>query len=122
MNGRIVWLPTDNLQFNLNFAKTHSGITNTSEVDTRNPAANDPRAILVKDNSLTASANQNCVIYDLNQGPVTLPSGFTTVPSTSGPQLAQFVAPPGGQHALAGVGIANAAYGSCSPSPPAPRR
>ena len=117
VEGEFVWLPTDNLQFNLNFAKTHSGITNTSEVDTRNPAADDPRAILVKDNTLTASANQNCVIYDLNPGPVTLPSGFTTVPSASGPQLAQFVAPPGGQHALAGVGIANAAYGSCSPSP-----
>ncbi|HSM95650.1 MAG TPA: TonB-dependent receptor [Rhizomicrobium sp.] len=117
VEGEFVWLPTDNLQFNLNFAKTHSGITNTSEVDTRNPTGGDPRAILVKDNTLTASANQNCVIYDLNPGPVALPSGYTLVPSASGPQVAQFVAPPGGQHALAGVGVANAAYGSCSPSP-----
>ena len=117
VEGELVWLPTENLQFNLNFAKTHSAISNTSEIDTRNPAADDPRAILVKDNTLTASANQNCVIYDLNPGPVTLPQGYTLVPSSSGPQLAQFVAPPGGQHALASSGIANAAFGSCSPSP-----
>jgi outer membrane receptor protein involved in Fe transport len=117
VEGEFVWLATDNLQFNLNFAKTHSGITNTSEIDTRNPTGGDPRAILVKDNTLTASANQNCVIYDLNPGPVALPSGYTLVPSSSGPQVAQFVAPPGGQHALANVGVANAAYGSCSPSP-----
>ena len=120
VEGEFVWLPTDNLQFNLNIADTHSGITNTAEVDPRNPTGRDPRAILVKDNSLTASANQNCVIYDLNAGHATpqLPTGFTLVPSpTGGFAQAQFVAPPGGINALTGQGVAAAAFGSCSPSP-----
>jgi len=118
VEGEFVWLATDNLQINLNIAETHSGVVNTAEVDPRNPTGGDPRAILIKDNSLTASANQNCVIYDLNPGHATpqLPTGYTTVPSSSGPQVAQFVAPPGGTGALASDGIAAAAFGSCSPS------
>jgi outer membrane receptor protein involved in Fe transport len=118
VEGEFVWLATDNLQIDLNIAETHSGVVNTAEVDPRNPTGGDPRAILIKDNSLTASANQNCVIYDLNAGHASpqLPTGYTTVPSSSGPQVAQFVAPPGGTGALASSGIAAAAFGSCSPS------
>jgi iron complex outermembrane receptor protein len=120
VEGEFVWLPTDNLQFNLNIAPTHSGVSNTSEIDERNPTGGDPRAILVKDDTLTPSGNQNCVIYDLNPGHATpqLPTGYTLVPSpTGGYAQAQFVAPPGQPiNALAGQGIAAAAYGSCSPS------
>ena len=115
--GEVVWQATDALQFNVNLSATHSGVTRTSEVDERNPTGGDPRAILIKDNSLTSSANQNCVIYDLNSGPVTLPQGYTFVPSAVGPQLATYEAPPGGQTALAGSGIPNVAFGSCSTSP-----
>jgi outer membrane receptor protein involved in Fe transport len=117
--AQFVWLPTDDLQFNLNLSATHSGVTKTSEVDERNPTGGDPRAILVKDNSLTSSANQNCVIYDLNPGHATpqLPIGYTLVPSAVGPQFAGYSAPPGGINALAANGVAAAAFGSCSTSP-----
>lgn len=116
--GEFVYLPTDALQFDLNVAATHSGVANTSEVDERNPTGGDPRAILIKDNSLTSSANQNCVIYDLNSGPVTLPTGYTLVPSAVGPQVASYTAPAvGGLNGLASSGIPNAAFGSCSTSP-----
>jgi outer membrane receptor protein involved in Fe transport len=47
---------------------------------------------------------------------VTLPQGYTFIPGAAGPQLATFVAPPGGQTALASTGVPNVAFGSCSPS------
>jgi outer membrane receptor protein involved in Fe transport len=116
VEGELVYLPIDNLQFNVNTSWTHSGIVGTSEVDQRNPTGGYARAILIKDNTLGPAANQNCVIYDNNPGAVTLPTGYTFVPAPSGPQLAQFVAPPGGQTSLASTGVPNVAFGSCSPS------
>jgi outer membrane receptor protein involved in Fe transport len=121
VEGEFVWLATDKLQFNLNVADTHSAINNgVTGVDPRNPTGGDPRAILIKDVSLTPSANQNCVIYDLNPGHAKpeLPQGYTLLPQTSGlPAEASFYAPPGGIYALSSQGVAATAYGSCSPQP-----
>jgi outer membrane receptor protein involved in Fe transport len=121
VEGEFVWLATDKLQFSLNIADTHSGIgSGVNEVDERNPTGGDPRAILVKDDTLTGNGAGNCVIYDLNPGHAKpqLPSGFTLIPAAGiGYAEAQYTAPPGGAYALTGSGVAAAAYGSCSSSP-----
>jgi outer membrane receptor protein involved in Fe transport len=119
VEGEFVWLATDKLQFNLNVADTHSGVGNTSEIDPRNPTGGDPRAILVKDDTLSGNGAGNCVIYDLNPGHATpqLPSGYTLVPTPIGYAQAAYTAPPGGISALNSSGVAAAAYGSCSSSP-----
>ena len=118
--GQFVYLPTDNLRFELNTSFTHSGVGNISEVDPRNPAGNDPRAIVIKDQSISSTGAENCVIYDLNAttaSQVTLPTGYTYVPTSTGvQQAASFSAPSGGIHALQAQGIPNVAYGSCNAS------
>jgi len=62
--GEFVYQPIDQLQFTLNIAETHTGIgANTYLVDPRNPTGGDPKAVLVKDDTISASTGENCVYY-----------------------------------------------------------
>jgi hypothetical protein len=90
------------LQFGVNLANTHTDIGNSSSIDPRNPTAGYARALLVKDDSISATTGGNCVLY------------YTT--ATLGSLPAGYVAPPGGVGALAKYGIPYVAYGSCNPS------
>ena len=97
--GNFLWQATDQLQFSLNFAHEESSIQNTSLVDPANPTGGNQHSLLVKDDSISATTGENCVLYYSGAFPG-LPAGFT--------------APAGGVHALAAYGIPNVAFGSCA--------
>jgi iron complex outermembrane receptor protein len=97
--GNLLWQATDRLQFGLNIAHEESSIVNTSLVDQRNPTGGNMNTLLVKDDSISATTGNNCVLFYQGAFPG-LPAGFT--------------APAGGVHALASQGIQNVAFGSCS--------
>jgi outer membrane receptor protein involved in Fe transport len=81
--GEFVYQPIDQLQFGLNIAETHTGIANgTYLVDPRNPTGGDPKTVLVKDDTITASSGENCVLYWAGAGNAPSPAtlgipGFT---------------------------------------------
>ena len=99
--GNFLWQATDRLQFGLNFAHEESNIQNTSLVDPANPTGGNPNTLLIKDDTITATGGENCVLY------------YT---GASTPLPAGYLAPAGGQHALAAYGIPNVAFGSCNPA------
>jgi iron complex outermembrane receptor protein len=106
--GEFVYQPIDQLQFTLNIAETHTGIgANTYLVDPRNPTGGDPKAVLVKDDTISASTGENCVYYYTG-------AGATPSPASLG--VPGFINPPGGANADASSGIAVANYGSCNPT------
>ena len=106
--GQFIYQPIDQLQFSLNIAETHSGIAGgTNIVDSRNPTNGDPKAVLVKDDSISAGTGNNCVFYYTGAGP-------TPSPATLG--IPGFYNPAGGPNADASSGIAVANFGSCSPT------
>ena len=106
--GEFVWAASDQLQFSLNAALTHSGVANgTYEVDPRNPTGGNPNAVLIKDDTITASSGQNCVIYWAGTGPA---------PSPASLGIPGYTNPNGGPNADASSGIAVANYGPCNPS------
>jgi outer membrane receptor protein involved in Fe transport len=96
--GNFLWVPSDRWQFGLNIAAEQMNVE-ANEVDARNPTDGQTNTLLIKDDSISANTGSNCVLYYTGAFPG-LPAGFT--------------APPGGVHALAGQGVANAAYGSCA--------
>jgi iron complex outermembrane recepter protein len=99
--GNFLWQATDRLQFGLNFAHEESSIQNTSLVDPANPTGNNQHTLLIKDDTISATTGENCVLYYAGAFPG-LPAGY--------------VAPVGGVHALAAYGIPNVAFGSCNPT------
>jgi len=102
LEGEFIWQATDQLQFGLNLANTHTAIGNSSSIDPRNPSDGYARALLVKDDTISPTTGENCVLYYTSATPGSLPPGF--------------IAPPGGVGALAKYGIPYVAYGSCNPS------
>lgn len=102
--GNLLWVPNDRWQFGFNLAAEQSDVEG-QEIDPRNPTDGHLNTLLVKDDSLSASAGENCVLYFTGAFPG-LPAGYA--------------APPGGVHALAANGIANTAYGSCNSAAPPP--
>jgi outer membrane receptor protein involved in Fe transport len=107
VEGEFLWLPVDQLQFNLNVAGTHSGIGDVAEVDQRRPTGNDPNAILIKDDTLSSTTANNCVMYYAGAAPGSTPSGYTPFQGNIG--------------ALASQGIPYSVFGPCDPTvaPPA---
>jgi iron complex outermembrane recepter protein len=99
--GSLVWQATDRLQFTFNAAHEESNIQNTSLVDPANPTGGNPNTLLIKDDTITANGGENCVLYYTGAA-TPLPSGY--------------IAPVGGEHALAAYGIPNVAFGSCNPA------
>jgi outer membrane receptor protein involved in Fe transport len=112
IEGEFVWAPTDQWQFGLNFSHENSSIGDQMLLDTRNPTGGRSDVVLIKDDNISAAAGQNCVLYNFNPG---LNGGLT--PGQLG--IPGFLVPPGGAHALAAAGIANANFGFCPVDAPA---
>lgn len=109
VEGELLWAPTSNWQFNLNFGHTDSSIGDVSLIDQRNPTGGRSDVVLIKDSVLGASIGQNCVLYML--------PGTTQTPDQIAGLAPFFFAPPGGASALAGHGVAHADYGWCGTPP-----
>jgi iron complex outermembrane receptor protein len=112
LEGEFVWAPTDQWQFGLNLAHESSQIGNQLLLDTRNPTGGRSDVVLIKDDNISAAAGQNCVLYNFNPA---LNGGMT--PGQLG--IPGFLVPPGGAHALAPAGVANANFGFCPTDAPA---
>lgn len=112
LEGEFVWAPTDQWQFGLNLAHESSQIGNQLLLDTRNPTGGRGDVTLIKDDNISSAAAQNCVLYNFNP---TLNGGLT--PAQLG--IPGFLVPPGGPHALAAAGVANANFGFCPVDAPA---
>ena len=106
LEGEFVWAPTDQWQFGLNLSHESSRIGNQLLLDTRNPTGGRSDVVLIKDDNISSAAAQNCVLYNFNP---MLNGGLT--PAQLG--IPGFIVPPGGAHALAAAGVANANFGFC---------
>jgi iron complex outermembrane receptor protein len=108
VEGEFIYQPIDQLQFTLNIAETHTAIgAGTYLVDQRNPTAGNPNTVLVKDDTISASTGENCVIYSTTPG-----SSPATAPIPNNP----FAVPNGGVGADASSGVAAANFGPCNPA------
>ncbi len=108
--GEFIYQPIDQLQFTLNIAETHTGIgANTYLVDQRNPTGGDPDAVLIKDDTISASTGENCVLYYRGTGPAPSPANVA-MPNNP------FANPNGGYAADASSGVAVANFGPCNPA------
>lgn len=112
VEGELLWAPTTNWQFNLNFGHTDSSIGNVGLIDQRNPTGGRTDTVLIKDQVLGASIGQNCVLYML-PGTTLSPADNAAFTSTFG---GLFFAPPGGSGIIASHGVAHANYGTCDQS------
>jgi iron complex outermembrane recepter protein len=101
LEGNFLWQATDRLQFGVNFAHEESSIQNSMLVDPANPTGGNQHTLLIKDDSISATTGENCVLYYSGAFPG-LPAGY--------------IAPVGGVHALTSSGIPNVAFGSCNPT------
>ncbi len=98
---------SERLEFSLNGDITNSAIGNSTAIDTRNPTGGYGNALLIKDGTLSPTNAGNCVLYYNGSN---FAGDFAALQSAS---QGLFYAPPGGQAALAGAGVAHAAYGTC---------
>jgi iron complex outermembrane receptor protein len=112
LEGEFIWAPTDQWQFGLNLSHENSSIGNQMLLDTRNPTGGRSDVVLIKDDNISAAAGQNCVLYNFDPA---LNGGLT--PGQLG--IPGFLVPPGGAHALAAAGVANANFGFCPVDAPA---
>jgi len=112
VEGEFLWAPDDRWQFGLNLSHENSSIGNQLLLDTRNPTGGRSDVVLIKDDNISAASGQNCVLYNTNPA---LNGGLT--PAQLG--IPGFLVPPGGAHALASDGIANANFGFCPFDAPA---
>ncbi|HEY2444234.1 MAG TPA: TonB-dependent receptor plug domain-containing protein [Rhizomicrobium sp.] len=112
LEGEFVWAPTDQWQFGLNLSHESSRIGNQLLLDTRNPTGGRSDVVLIKDDNVSAAAGQNCVLYNTNPA---LNGGLTPAQLN----FPGFLVPPGGAHALAAAGVANANFGFCPADVPA---
>jgi iron complex outermembrane receptor protein len=108
--GEFVWQPEDDLAFNMTLSLTQSAAGNTFVFDQRNPTANTPNAILIKD-LLNGST---CVIQ-----PITAAATGHTPGESSAFHVQNFYLPNGGNAAAdAPFGIPLVNYGLCLPNAP----
>jgi outer membrane receptor protein involved in Fe transport len=110
--GEFVYQPIDQLTFTLNIAETHTSIgPNTYLVDQRNPTGGDPKAVLIKDDTISASTGENCVLYWTGAGNAPSPATLG-IPGYSNPN--------GGSTALQSPipqdNVQQANFGPCNPS------
>ncbi|HXC54355.1 MAG TPA: TonB-dependent receptor, partial [Rhizomicrobium sp.] len=109
MEGEFVWQPQDDLAFNLTLSLTRSAAGTAFVADQRNPTANQPNSILVKD--ITNGAL--CVVT-----PTTAAStGHTPGESNPAFHVNNFYLPNGGNAAIdAPFGVPLVNYGVCNPA------
>ena len=97
-----MWQATDKLQFGLNFAHEESSIQNASLVNPADPTGGNQHTLLIKDDSVSATTGENCVLF-FNGAFPGLPPGYVAPSAASG-----------GINGLSSVGIPNVAFGSCN--------
>jgi len=107
LESEFKYAATERLLFNLSADIATSAIGDSAQIDTRNPTGGASNALLLKDGTLSPTTAANCVLYYAGSN---FAQDFATLSSRSG---GLFFAPPGGTQALAGSGVAHAAYGSC---------
>jgi outer membrane receptor protein involved in Fe transport len=106
LENETIWQPTDQLTINFTLSLTQSQAGNASFVDSRNPGAGSPNAIVIKD----VTNGSNCVIVR-----TTAPAGAT--PASVG--VPDFFHPNGGNDAVdAPYGVPYVNYGVCQPGLP----
>ena len=114
--GQLVYVPDDHWQFNFNVGYTHSALGQQYLVDPRNPTAGAPNAVLIKDDTLSATGGQNCAVF-LTAGQTLTPADNPTLNAAlAAAGLPTYAAPPGGSGQLAPYGIPHANFGTCDPS------
>jgi iron complex outermembrane receptor protein len=107
--GEFVWQPDEDLAFNLTLSLTQSAAGTAFVSDERNPTANQPNAIFVKD----LTNGSNCVI----QPTTAATAGHTPGESSAVLHTENFYLPNGGNAAIdAPFGIPLVNYGICSPT------
>jgi len=107
MEGEFVWQPEDDLAFNLTLSLTRSGAGTSYVVDQRNPTANQPNAILIKD----ITNGSLCVI----QPKTAAAAGHTPGDSNPAFHVNNFYLPNGGNAAIdAPFGVPLVNYGVCN--------
>ncbi|HJW39926.1 MAG TPA: TonB-dependent receptor [Rhizomicrobium sp.] len=107
MEGEFVWQPQDDLAFNMTVSLTRSAAGNAFVVDQRNPTANQPNAILVKD----VTNGSLCVIQPKTAAAV----GHTPGESNPAFHINNFYLPNGGNAAIdAPFGVPLVNYGECN--------
>ncbi|MEI9996849.1 MAG: TonB-dependent receptor [Rhizomicrobium sp.] len=112
LEGEIVWQPEEDLAFNLTLSLTQSAAGNSFVADQRNPTANVPNSILVKD----LTNGSNCVIVPTANALGVAATGHTPGES-SALHIANFYLPNGGNAAIdAPYGIPLVNYGVCAPT------
>jgi iron complex outermembrane recepter protein len=103
--GEFVWQPEDDLSFNLSLSLTRSEAGNAYIVDQRNPTANTPNTILVKD----LTNGSLCTIQ-----PITAAATGHTPGESSAFHVNNFYLPNGGNAAIdAPFGVPLVNYGLC---------
>jgi iron complex outermembrane recepter protein len=103
--GEFVWQPQDDLAFNLSLSLTRSQAGNAFVVDQRNPTANTPNTILIKD----LTNGSLCVIK-----PITAAATGHTPGESSAFHVNNFYLPNGGNAAIdAPFGVPLVNYGLC---------
>jgi len=108
LEGEFVWQPEDDLAFNLTLSLTRSQAGNAYMVDQRNPTANTPNSILVKD----VTNGSLCVIQ-----PLTAAAAGHTPGESSAFHVNNFYLPNGGNAAIdAPYGVPLVNYGVCNPA------
>jgi iron complex outermembrane recepter protein len=109
--GNFLWQPSERWQFGLNIAHEESQIIGTRLLDPANPTGGNQDTVLIKDDTISATEGQNCVLYTIAGTPV------TSTQLTALQSIMNFVTPNGGVHALASPAmgnIPNAGFGSCN--------
>ena len=114
LESEFVWQPTEALAFNFTLSLTQSEAGNAFVVDQRNPTANVPGSILVKD----LTNGSNCVVAPIAGGPRTAgqtPGDSVAPDFAGGYHVSNFYLPNGGNAAIdAPFGIPFVNYGLCS--------
>jgi len=115
LEGEFVWQPDDDLQFTLTTSLTRSQAGTAYLVDQRNPTANTPNSILVKD----ITNGSLCVVTPTSAATAGhTPGDSSTAPAnTIGAHVNNFYLPNGGNAAIdAPFGVPLVNYGVCNPA------
>ncbi len=108
LEGEFVWQPEEDLAFNLTLSLTQSQAGNAFLVDQRNPTANQPNSVLIKD----ITNGSLCVIQ-----PRSAATAGHTPGESSAFHVPNFYLPNGGNAAIdAPFGVPLVNYGVCNPA------
>jgi outer membrane receptor protein involved in Fe transport len=111
--GEFIWQPEEDLAFNLTLSLTRSAAGNSFVSDERNPTANVPNSIFIKD----LTNGSNCVITPTANALGAAAAGHTPGESSAAFHINNFYLPNGGNASIdAPFGIPLVNYGVCNPA------